>query len=73
MLCAEGARRLFNATHEVLFDFHGGLPDVSAGLLRTVGDPRDAMAEDAARTLRGMRFAARLGFRVHPATEKAMR
>ncbi|HYH80672.1 MAG TPA: CCA tRNA nucleotidyltransferase [Longimicrobium sp.] len=51
-------------THEVR-DPHGGLGDLRAGVLRTVGDPRERFREDRLRVLRGLRFAGRFGFRIH--------
>jgi tRNA nucleotidyltransferase (CCA-adding enzyme) len=52
-------------TGEVL-DPWGGLPDLRRGVLRAV-DP-GTFAEDSLRVLRGMQFAARLGFGIDDAT-----
>jgi putative nucleotidyltransferase with HDIG domain len=52
-------------------DPHGGLPDLRAGLLRTVGDPRERFREDRLRVLRALRFAGRFGLRIDPATWEA--
>ena len=57
---------------EVL-DFTGGLADLSARLIRAIGDPKARFAEDHLRLLRAVRFAARLGFDIHPETMRAMR
>lgn len=51
-----------------LVDPYGGQADIAAGILRTVGDPRDRFEEDALRMLRVVRFAATLGFGVEAAT-----
>ena len=59
-------------THEVR-DPHGGLGDLRAGVLRTVGDPRERFREDRLRVLRGLRFAGRFGFRVAAETWEAAR
>jgi len=59
-------------THEVR-DPHGGMDDLAAGVLRTVGDPRERFREDRLRVLRALRFAARFGLRVDPATWDAAR
>jgi poly(A) polymerase len=56
-----------------LVDPFGGLADLRAGLLRAVGTPLQRFAEDPLRLLRGVRFAAQLGFRLDPETLKAMR
>ncbi len=45
-----------------LVDLFGGLKDLEEGVIRCVGDPADRFAEDALRMLRGVRFAAQLGF-----------
>ncbi len=55
-----------------LIDPHGGIDDLHAGVIRAVGDPDQRFAEDALRLLRAVRFSARLGFRIDPATERAI-
>ena len=50
-----------------------GVRDLEAGLLRTVGDPRERFAEDALRLVRAARFAGRLGLAIEPGTEAAIR
>ncbi|HEU4558088.1 MAG TPA: CCA tRNA nucleotidyltransferase [Longimicrobium sp.] len=59
-------------THEVR-DPHGGLPDLQAGVIRTVGAPGERFREDRLRVLRALRFAGRFGFRIDPATWEAAR
>ncbi|HEX5727772.1 MAG TPA: CCA tRNA nucleotidyltransferase [Longimicrobiaceae bacterium] len=54
-------------------DPHGGVRDLQAGVLRTVGDPRERFREDRLRVLRALRFAARFGLRIDPATWQAAR
>ncbi len=49
-------------------DPHGGLADLRAGVIRAVGDPAQRFREDFLRILRAIRFAARFGFRIDPAT-----
>lgn len=51
-----------------LRDPHGGAADLAAGVLRTVGDPRERFREDRLRVLRALRFAGRFGLRVDEAT-----
>jgi poly(A) polymerase len=60
------------ATREVL-DFVDGRADLSAGILRAIGDPRVRFAEDKLRMLRAVRFAARFNFQIEPATMDAIR
>ena len=55
-----------------LADPTGGLPDLSAGVLRAVGDPATRFDEDALRLLRAARLAAQLGFQIEPSTLAAM-
>src|ERR1700722_598262 len=43
-----------------------------ARLIRTIGDPEVRMREDPVRMLRAVRFAAKLGFEIEPATLAAM-
>ncbi len=59
-----------SATNEVL-DFVGGREDLGAGIVRAIGDPRLRFAEDKLRMLRGVRFAARFGYQIEPATMAA--
>jgi poly(A) polymerase len=54
-------------------DYVGGLADLRARVLRAVGDADQRLAEDHLRALRAVRFAARLGLRIDPATESAIR
>lgn len=60
------------ATDAVL-DYVGGEADLRARRIRAVGDPAARFREDHLRLLRGVRFAARLGFEIDPATFDAMR
>jgi len=59
-------------TGEVL-DFVGGQADLKAEILRAIGEPSRRFAEDKLRMLRGVRFAARFGFPIEPATLAAIR
>ncbi len=56
----------------VIHDYVGGLEDLQAGLLRTIGDPPVRLAEDPVRILRAVKFATRLGFRIDEPTWEAM-
>lgn len=55
-----------------VLDFVGGRADLRAGVVRAIGDARIRFAEDKLRMLRGVRFAARLGFLVEPETMRAI-
>jgi poly(A) polymerase len=58
-------------TNEVL-DYVGGRADLEARIIRAIGDPLRRFQEDHLRLLRAVRFAARLGFTIEPATFAAM-
>ncbi|MEI3377578.1 MAG: HD domain-containing protein [Coriobacteriales bacterium] len=55
-----------------LVDRFGGQSDLQAGILRAVGDPHERFTEDALRIVRGLRFAAQLGFSIEERTSQAM-
>ncbi|HEV2111631.1 MAG TPA: polynucleotide adenylyltransferase PcnB, partial [Gammaproteobacteria bacterium] len=50
-------------------DFVGGVQDLREGVLRLIGDPELRYREDPVRMLRAVRFAVKLGFKMHPRTE----
>jgi poly(A) polymerase len=55
-----------------ILDHVGGRADLEAGIVRAIGDPAARFAEDKLRLLRAVRFAARFGFRLEPATREAL-
>ncbi len=60
-------------TRNRILDYVGGLKDLDAGLICTIGDPEVRMAEDPVRIMRAVKFATRLGFDIHPDTWAAMK
>jgi len=58
-------------TNEIL-DFVGGREDLEAGIIRAIGDPATRFGEDKLRMVRAVRFAARFGYAIEPATLKAI-
>lgn len=50
-----------------IFDYFGGLDDLSAGRVRFIGDPLQRIAEDHLRILRFFRFHARFGTQIDAA------
>jgi poly(A) polymerase len=56
-----------------VLDFVGGRKDLDAGIIRTIGRPELRFAEDKLRMLRAVRFAARFGYTIEPATLAAIR
>ena len=59
----------YNVADFSMLDYTGGLDDLRAGVLRVIGDPEKRYREDPVRMLRAVRFAAKLGFRLHPQSE----
>jgi len=60
----------YNIKDFSVVDYAGGVGDLEAGMLRLIGDPEVRYREDAVRMLRAVRFAAKLGFRIHPEAEE---
>jgi len=56
-----------------VIDYVGGLDDLEAGVIRAIGRPEKRFEEDQLRLLRAVRFAARFGFEIEPATLAAIR
>ncbi|MBI5017437.1 MAG: CCA tRNA nucleotidyltransferase [Deltaproteobacteria bacterium] len=63
----------YNLDDFSIIDHVGGLDDLSAGVLRLIGDPDDRFAEDPVRMLRAIEFAVRLGFRIEERTADGIR
>jgi poly(A) polymerase len=59
------------ASGDVL-DFVGGRDDLSSGVIRAIGQPELRFQEDKLRMLRAVRFAARFGYSIEPATFAAI-
>ena len=56
-----------------VIDYVGGRDDLAARKVRAIGSPAERFAEDHLRLLRAVRFAARFGFEIEPATAEAIR
>ena len=56
-----------------LVDIFGGLEDLEEGMIRCVGTAKERFKEDALRILRGVRFAAQLGFDIEEDTRQGMK
>jgi putative nucleotidyltransferase with HDIG domain len=56
-----------------VIDYVGGVADLKARVVRAIGRPEMRFEEDHLRMLRGVRFAARLGFELETGTKLAMR
>jgi poly(A) polymerase len=56
----------------VVLDYVGGQDDLHDQLIRAIGDPDRRFTEDKLRMLRAIRFAARFGYAIEPATFAAI-
>lgn len=48
----------------VVYDFHQGYQDLMDGMLKSIGDPKLKMSQDALRLLRGIRIATKLELKI---------
>ncbi|HEY7897705.1 MAG TPA: CCA tRNA nucleotidyltransferase [Gemmatimonadaceae bacterium] len=62
----------YSPSRDELCDPFGGQKDLASRTLRAVGVAKERMREDRLRALRAMRFAARFGFEMDPATWQAI-
>ncbi|QYN43703.1 polynucleotide adenylyltransferase PcnB [Gilliamella sp. ESL0441] len=58
----------YNVKDFTIRDYCGGLKDLQNGIIRLIGDPQTRYREDPVRMLRTVRFAAKLGMEIDPAT-----
>jgi putative nucleotidyltransferase with HDIG domain len=63
---------LYDPIADKVLDYVGGLADIRRGVVQTIGDPEQRFREDKLRMLRAVRFAARFGYTIEPATFAAM-
>ncbi len=59
----------YNAATEEVLDYHDGVADLKAGLLRMIGDPTTRYQEDPVRMLRAVRLSAKLGLKIEKNTQ----
>jgi poly(A) polymerase len=55
-----------------VIDLVGGIRDIEARVIRTIGDPAVRFSEDYLRMLRAVRFACKLGFSIEGKTREAI-
>ena len=55
-----------------VIDYVGGLDDLAAGVIRSIGDPDERFRGDPVRMIRALRHAGRTGFRIDPETWDAI-
>lgn len=59
----------YNVQDFSVIDYVNGMADITAGVLRIIGDPAQRYREDPVRMLRAVRFAAKIGFQIDAASE----
>ena len=62
----------YDPSQQVVLDYHGGMKDIRSRMLRIIGVPEARYREDPVRLLRVIRFAAKLEFKIAPATRAPM-
>jgi poly(A) polymerase len=62
----------YDPLEQRVIDYVGGLEDIKKGVIRTIGDPDERFMEDRLRMIRAVRFAARFGFTIDPATQNGI-
>jgi poly(A) polymerase len=62
----------YNIKDFSVVDYVNGMHDHQAGILRLIGDPEVRFREDPVRMLRAVRFAVKLGFKLHPDCKQAI-
>ena len=63
----------YDPTTQTVVDYHGGIADSKAKLLRMIGDPETRYREDPVRIIRVLRFAAKMGYKIEAKTEAPIR
>jgi poly(A) polymerase len=63
----------YDPRREVVVDYHHGIEDAKARLLRMIGEPEARFREDPVRIVRAVRIAAKLGFTIEPGTRAPMK
>ena len=63
----------YDPSTQTVVDYHGGIADSKAKLLRMIGDPETRYREDPVRIIRVLRFAAKMGYRIEAKTEAPIR
>ncbi len=65
----------YDPTRQLVVDYHHGMRDAKAKIIRMIGDPAGRFREDPVRIIRAVRFSAKLaaaGFQIEPKTKAAM-
>ncbi|MBJ6726071.1 polynucleotide adenylyltransferase PcnB [Geomesophilobacter sediminis] len=62
----------YNIADFSIIDYVGGMEDLKAGVIRTIGEPQVRFTEDPVRMIRAVRFASMLGFNIENETLNAI-
>lgn len=62
----------YNIEDFSVIDYTNGMEDLRNGVIRLIGEPETRYREDPVRMIRAVRFAAKLGFRIHEQAEQAL-
>ncbi len=63
----------YDPVEQRVIDYVGGRQDLTARIVRAIGEPDRRFAEDHLRLMRAVRFATRFGFAIEPVTTEAIR
>ena len=63
----------YDPVSDKVLDYHHGVKDLKARMLRMIGHPEHRYREDPVRMLRAVRLSAKLGFRIDDATRRPIR
>lgn len=63
----------YDPSTQTVVDYHGGIADSKAKLLRMIGDPETRYREDPVRIIRVLRFVAKMSYRIEAKTEAPIR
>lgn len=62
----------YNIADYSVIDWVGGIDDLRAGVVRTIGEPAKRFEEDPVRMMRALEYAVRLRFAMDPTTDEAI-
>jgi poly(A) polymerase len=63
----------YDPDNRTIIDYVGGLDDIEKRVVRSISEANGSMAEDPVRTIRAIRFAAKLNFTIEPQTLDAIK
>lgn len=63
----------YDIERKEVVDYIGGIADIENNVVKAVGSPEERFEEDPLRILRAIRFAARMGSQMDPATSEAIK